>query len=454
MTRCVIQGFFPGGRVKLAPTVAMTVQPKAGPRPPGPPVPAFVSRAPVVQLRGAADSFAVDPRRLGLVAGGGKPLPNAVRGQMEAALGADFSAVRVHVGPQAERIGAVAFTMGNDLYFAPGRFQPDTMQGKQLLGHELAHVVQQRAGRVRAPGGALAVVQDWALEAEADRLGRFAASHVAQRMAVHGPIGRSTPVSATLTQAEFGLTRLWRNTPSQPLNGTLQKVGSAFSPAIAGSVRGPVRVGPTIQRLTQIIYTQTNNRPGTDTIFGISHKRNIHNDTNRNIVAYLCGWNSYAHANANGCQTCNHYVAYSKIRQAVVARLEAAPATLNAAVAWLNGLALAPAAVVTVASTLFPPAQNPWNQPLGAMPAINIVPHHIALGMNYYDEEEVAQEVDDLIYNLANDPRNMFYWPTSTGQNAAGIDTPTGPLAHTPLATITARLAGYRVFLQGLGLAV
>ena len=47
---------------------------------------------------------------------------------------------------------------------------PETIQGQQLLGHELAHVVQQRAGRARNPlGSGLAVVQDRALEAEADR---------------------------------------------------------------------------------------------------------------------------------------------------------------------------------------------------------------------------------------------------------------------------------------------
>ena len=145
---------------------------------PGPPAPAFAGRPPVVQPHGAGDAFPVDPGRLGLANGGGRPLPEALRGRMEAALGADFSAVRVHVGPQAERIGAIAFTLGSDIYFAPGRFQPDTAQGQQLLGHELAHVVQQRQGRVRNPmGSGIAVVQDRALEAEADRLGQHAASH-------------------------------------------------------------------------------------------------------------------------------------------------------------------------------------------------------------------------------------------------------------------------------------
>ena len=187
----VIQGFFAGGGPRPLGVAQPKAQHHALPGPPvpafagrapvmqpGPPAPAFAGRPPVVQRHGAGDAFPVDPGRLGLANGGGRPLPEAVRGRMEAALGADFSAVRVHVGPQAERIGAIAFTLGSDIYFAPGRFQPDTAPGQQLLGHELAHVVQQRQGRVRNPTGAgVAVVQDRALEAEADRLGQRAATY-------------------------------------------------------------------------------------------------------------------------------------------------------------------------------------------------------------------------------------------------------------------------------------
>jgi ribosomal protein S18 acetylase RimI-like enzyme len=124
---------------------------------------------------------------------------------METALGADFSNVRVYVGPQAERIGAIAFTIGSDIYLAPGRYQPDTVQGQQLLGHELAHVVQQRAGRVKSPlGSGLAVVPDQALEAEADRLGRQAAMHRVAAQAKmpsfaaqpSAPVRISPPISA------------------------------------------------------------------------------------------------------------------------------------------------------------------------------------------------------------------------------------------------------------------
>jgi hypothetical protein len=107
----------------------------------------------------------------------GSPLPEGVRQKMESSFGADFSDVRVHIGPEAPALGALAFTLGSRLYFAPGQYSPHSPHGQRLLGHELAHVVQQRAGRVRNPfGSGIAVVHDPTLEAEADRLGHRAGS--------------------------------------------------------------------------------------------------------------------------------------------------------------------------------------------------------------------------------------------------------------------------------------
>ena len=77
------------------------------------------------ERHGAGGALAVEAGTWGSSGAGRRP-PDAVRGKMEAALGADFSNVRVHVGPQAERIGAIAFTLGSDMYFAPGRYQPET----------------------------------------------------------------------------------------------------------------------------------------------------------------------------------------------------------------------------------------------------------------------------------------------------------------------------------------
>ena len=174
----VLQGFFPGGRpfgLALAPPAG-----RAEPR--------------SAQPAGAAWAAQLDPARLHLGASVGQALPETVQRKMESFFGADFSDVRVHVGPQAQTIGALAFTLGSDLYFAPGQYDPHSTRGQRLLGHELTHVVQQRAGRVRNPhGSGIAVVQDHALETEADRMGMQAA---VQAMPAAGASRPGPPVRA------------------------------------------------------------------------------------------------------------------------------------------------------------------------------------------------------------------------------------------------------------------
>jgi hypothetical protein len=134
-------------------------------------------QASVVQRVGDGEAFQL-PSNLSIFGGAGQPLPDPVRGKMESFFNTSFADVRVHVGPQASSVGAIALAQGPNLYFAPGQYNPGTTLGQQLLGHELAHVVQQRAGRVRNPFGAgVAVVQDRSLEAEAERLGTAAALH-------------------------------------------------------------------------------------------------------------------------------------------------------------------------------------------------------------------------------------------------------------------------------------
>ena len=140
-------------------------------------------------------NFTLKPR------GSGQPLPEPVQKKMEAFFNTNFADVRVHVGPEAPSIGALAFTHGTDLYFAPGQYNPQSTQGQQLLGHELTHVLQQRAGRVRNPlGSGVAVVQDPALEAEAERMGLRAASATPPIQAKPAGTG---PVVATLQAADL-----------------------------------------------------------------------------------------------------------------------------------------------------------------------------------------------------------------------------------------------------------
>ena len=107
------------------------------------------------------------------VIGRGRPLEPDVRRTMEAFFEADLSSVRVFEGSTAAAMGALAFTRGEQVHFSPGLYQPTTPGGLELLGHELAHVMQQRQGRVTNPyGHRAAIVQDPALEVEAHAMGR------------------------------------------------------------------------------------------------------------------------------------------------------------------------------------------------------------------------------------------------------------------------------------------
>src|SRR5262245_2509452 len=86
--------------------------------------------------------------------GGGQALDGSVQAQMEPALGADLSGVRVHTGSEADRLNravfARAFTTGRDVFFRQGEYNPGSSTGRELLAHELTHVVQQDGAPVQA----------------------------------------------------------------------------------------------------------------------------------------------------------------------------------------------------------------------------------------------------------------------------------------------------------------
>ena len=100
--------------------------------------------------QGATRSAAAPASVHTALASSGHPLDAGTRTFMESRIGHDFSSVRVHADAQAGRsareIGALAYTSGRDIVFAPGRFAPHTAAGRHLLAHELAHVAQQSGG--------------------------------------------------------------------------------------------------------------------------------------------------------------------------------------------------------------------------------------------------------------------------------------------------------------------
>jgi LAS superfamily LD-carboxypeptidase LdcB len=80
--------------------------------------------------------------------GGGQPLSESVRAYFEPRFGQSFDHVRLHVDSHAaeyaDALGARAFTLGQDVFFGAGQFTPENAPGRQLLAHELTHVIQQR----------------------------------------------------------------------------------------------------------------------------------------------------------------------------------------------------------------------------------------------------------------------------------------------------------------------
>jgi outer membrane protein OmpA-like peptidoglycan-associated protein len=88
----------------------------------------------------------------------GQPLDTATRAFMESRFRHDFSQVRVHADDKAAEsaraVKAKAYTVGSQIVFDTGQFVPGTRAGKNLLAHELTHVLQQSHGLTRsAPAG-------------------------------------------------------------------------------------------------------------------------------------------------------------------------------------------------------------------------------------------------------------------------------------------------------------
>ena len=84
--------------------------------------------------------------------GGGQPLEEPVRADMEGRLGHSFSDVRVHTGEAAHNsaasVNAHAYTVGSNIVFQRDKYDPGSDGGRTMLAHELTHVVQQRSGPV------------------------------------------------------------------------------------------------------------------------------------------------------------------------------------------------------------------------------------------------------------------------------------------------------------------
>jgi hypothetical protein len=84
--------------------------------------------------------------------GSGKPLDHMTKGSMETRFRHNFGDVRIHTDSYAaeksEELSAEAFTIGRDIFFRMGKYNPSSLEGKRLLAHELTHVVQQNGNNI------------------------------------------------------------------------------------------------------------------------------------------------------------------------------------------------------------------------------------------------------------------------------------------------------------------
>ena len=114
----------------------------------------------------------------------------------------DFSSVRVHsderAAKSADALSAHAYTLGPHVVFGRGEFAPETAKGRHLLGHELAHVVQQSRGGSALPGAA-----NRGLESAADHAANLAAR--GQRVDVAGSSGIGVACKSIFEQLTDGV---------------------------------------------------------------------------------------------------------------------------------------------------------------------------------------------------------------------------------------------------------
>ena len=140
--------------------------------------------------------------------GNGNSMDTSTKSFMENRFGTDFSDVKIHTGNESiqmnRELNARAFTVGNDIYFSEGEYQPQSETGKHLLAHELTHTIQQSEGgitkqaqrrvvddnshvtcRTTRPGATVTLTT---AETDAINLATAAATEIRHRMAFHSLI--------------------------------------------------------------------------------------------------------------------------------------------------------------------------------------------------------------------------------------------------------------------------
>ncbi|MEO6061525.1 MAG: DUF4157 domain-containing protein, partial [Thermoflexales bacterium] len=182
--------------------------------------------------------------RLNAARGGGAPLPDITRAFMEQRIGADFGAVKVHTDARSDALNqaiqAKAFTTGQDVFFRQGEYEPATSGGKELIAHELTHVVQQTGSAMRAPDPVTPV--------------SIAPTSIGDR-AIQAKGGNPTPDSTSPPAQEAGPT-------DEPHISTLEEELVTEGVADSGNLTGPTAKPRGLAKLGASVKSAV--RPGLD----------------------------------------------------------------------------------------------------------------------------------------------------------------------------------------------
>ncbi len=120
----------------------------------------------------------------------GRPLPPASRAFFESGFGHDFAKVRIHTDARASdsarNVNARAYTVGRDIVFGRGEYDPQSSAGRHLLAHELADVVQQSGAGSAGEGVTRIGDANDAAESHAEQAANVVAS--AHRTAALAPV--------------------------------------------------------------------------------------------------------------------------------------------------------------------------------------------------------------------------------------------------------------------------
>ncbi|MCD4752000.1 MAG: DUF4157 domain-containing protein [Anaerolineaceae bacterium] len=159
---------------------------------------------------------------------GGQALESSLQRQMETKFGKSLDDVKLHTDQPAntlsQQLGASAFTIGSDVFFREGKYDPGSTKGQELLAHELTHVIQQREGKVNSgkPGLNVRPAGD-EFEQEADSTAQSLASEASPQTAVAPSVQRQEDwedeIEATSNYAGIGQALSAPTAaPSQPSN--------------------------------------------------------------------------------------------------------------------------------------------------------------------------------------------------------------------------------------------